>query len=204
MLNFWQRVTNLPDTSLTKKALLENITLRTNWIITIEKLLGNLALTEHTENTCTFRKKARDAIQTKFTEYWCNKVTADTGRLLFYKSVKNKLEFETYLNISSFEGRKAIAKLRCSDHSLQIEKGRHKNTPRENRTCNVCPLKVVETEEHFLTTCTFYHRYKPKYELQNMDDAKTFTTNTDPTVLGKYLAEVFSERKKYKEWFCLD
>ena len=131
-------------------------------------------------------------------------LTADTGRLLFYKSIKNKLEFETYLNISSFEGRKAIAKLRCSDHALQIEKGRHKNIPRENRTCNLCPLKVVETEEHFLTTCTFYQRYKPKYELQNMDDPKTFITNTDPIILGKYIAEVFSERKKYKEWFCLD
>ena len=67
MLNFWQRVTNLPDSSLTKKALLENIALRTNWIITIEKLLGNLALTEHIENMCTFREKARDVIQTKFT-----------------------------------------------------------------------------------------------------------------------------------------
>ena len=31
-LNFWHRVTNLPITSLAKKALLENIALRTNWI----------------------------------------------------------------------------------------------------------------------------------------------------------------------------
>ena len=126
------------------------------------------------------------------------------GRMLFYKSIKNKLEFETYLDIPSFEGRKAIAKVRCSDHSLQIEKGRHKKTPRENRICNFCPLKVVETEEHFLTTCTFYYRYKPKYELQTMDNAKDLINNTDPTVLGKYLAEVFSERKKYKEWFGID
>ena len=37
-LNFWHRVTNLSDTALVKKAMLENIKLRTNWIMTIEKL----------------------------------------------------------------------------------------------------------------------------------------------------------------------
>ena len=37
-----------------------------------------------------------------------------------------------------------------------------------------------------------------------MDEAKDFIKNTDPIVLGKYLAEVFSERKKYKEWFGID
>ena len=126
MLNFWQRVTNLPDTSLAKMALLENISLRTNWIITIEKLLGHLTLTEHIENTYTFKMKAKAAMKNKFSDYWHNAVTEDTSRLLFYKSIKNKLEFETYLNITSFEDRKAIAKFRCSDHTLQIEKGRHK------------------------------------------------------------------------------
>ena len=83
MLNFWQRVTCLPDTSLTKKALLENIALRTNWIITIEKLLGNLALTDEIGNTSTFKKKAKHSIQSKFSEYWCNTVAADASRLLF-------------------------------------------------------------------------------------------------------------------------
>ena len=159
MLNFWQRVTKLSDTSLTNKALLENITLRTNWIITIEKFLGSLALTEHIDNTNKFKKKAREALQKQFNEYWRSNVASDIGRMLFYKSIKNQLEFESCLDIPSFEGRKAIAKVRCSHHSLQIEKGRHNRIPRENRICNFCPLKVVETEEHFLTVCSFYYIY---------------------------------------------
>ena len=47
MLNFWFRVTHLHENTLAKKALIENINLRTNWIITIEKLLKCLKLTEY-------------------------------------------------------------------------------------------------------------------------------------------------------------
>ena len=39
MLNYWKRLTTLPDKSLAKKALIENANIRTNWIITIEKLV---------------------------------------------------------------------------------------------------------------------------------------------------------------------
>ena len=65
-------------------------------------------------------------------------------------------------------------------------------------------MKTVETEQHFLTECTFFHRYKPKYDLKNIENATEMVKNTDPAVLGKYLTEAFSERKKYKEWFSLD
>ena len=45
MLNYWKRVSALPERSLAKKALIENANIRTNWIVTIEKLLGCFRLT---------------------------------------------------------------------------------------------------------------------------------------------------------------
>ena len=205
MINFWHRVTNLPDSTLVKKALLENIHLRTNWIKTVEKLLGDLSLTGNIdETTHKFKEKTRKAMEKRFSEYWNRVVNEDTARLLFYKSIKSEQGFEPYLNIPNFEDRKSIARLRCSNHPLHIEQGRHRNTPRENRLCKLCPSKRVETEEHFLTECTFFNRYRPNYDLKNPDDAKNMMNNTDPTVLGKYLTEAFSERKKYKDWFSLD
>ena len=39
MLSYWNRLTNLPDQSLAKKVYPENVSLRTNWLLTIEKLL---------------------------------------------------------------------------------------------------------------------------------------------------------------------
>ena len=106
---------------------------------------------------------------------------------------------EPYLDVPNFEDRKSIARLRCSNHPLHIEQGRHRHIPRENRLCRLCPSKKVETEEHFLTECTFFNRYRPNYDLKNQDDAKNMILNTDPIVLGKYLTEAFSERKKYRE-----
>lgn len=204
MLNFWHRINNLPENTLAKKALLENINLRTNWIITIEKLLGTLGLTEVTENTLAFKRKTKQALASQFSDYWCKTVSSDSSRLRFYKSVKNKPDFETYLNLPLFEQRKSITKLRCSDHLLQIEKGRHHNVASELRFCRICPLKVVETEEHFLTNCTFFYRYKLKYNLLHITDAKAFMLHTEPAKLGSYIFEALSERKKYQEWFGLE
>ncbi len=68
----------------------------------------------------------------------------------------------------------------------------------------LCPSKKVETEQHFLTECTFFNRYRPNYDLKSLNDAKNMMKNTDPAVLGKYLTEAFFERKKYKDWFSLD
>ena len=143
-------------------------------------------------------------MEKRFSEYWNKVVHEDTARLLFYKSIKSEQGFEPYLDIPNFEDRKSIARLRCSNHPLHIEQGRHRHIPRENRLCRLCPSKKVETEEHFLTECTFFNRYRPNYDLKNQDDAKNMILNTDPIVLGKYLTEAFSERKKYREWFSLD
>ena len=95
-------------------------------------------------------------MEERFGEYWNRTVNEDSARLLFYKSVKHEQGFEPYLTISNFEDRKSIARLRCSNHPLHIEQGRHRNTPRENRLCKLCPMKTVETEQHFLTECTFF------------------------------------------------
>ena len=145
MLNFWHRVTNLSDSTFVKKALLENISLRTNWIKTVEKLLGDLSLTGNIDETHKFKEKTKKAMGERFSEYWSRTVNEDTARLLFYKSLKEQQGFETYLNIPNFENRKSIARLRCSNHSLHIEQGRHRNTPRESRLCKLCPSKAVET-----------------------------------------------------------
>ena len=51
--------------------------------------------------------------------------------------------------------RKGYTKFRLSNHSLNIEKGRHSNKPKELRFCPFCPT-LVETEIHFLLECNTY------------------------------------------------
>ena len=125
MLNYWFRVSNLPNYTLAKKALLENISLRTNWIVTVEKLMNCFNLTDSIRSLNTLRNDAAESITSSYLKSWENQVISSEGRLIFYKKIKKKHELENYLNLPTFKERKYISKLRCSDHGLEIEKGRH-------------------------------------------------------------------------------
>ena len=76
----------------------------------------------------------------------------NSSKLYFYKTIKQNLEKECYLDSQNFEKRRNITKLRISDHNLLIEKGRYLKIPRENRLCLQCNL--IEDEKHFLLYCT--------------------------------------------------
>ena len=200
MLNYWYRLTHLPDDTLVKTALLENIQLRTNWIRTIEKLVNFFDLSSLPENFKTFQSKTEKNIRLKFLNFWRkSKDDKDVSRLLFYSQIKQDFSFETYLELSDFTLRRTIAKFRCSDHKLEIEKGRHRKTPRDERLCKLCASNEIETEDHFLTKCPFYDNLKTKHITMHTNDSFKFLRDTDPETLGKYLSAAFSEREKAYE-----
>ena len=194
-LNFWHRVTNLPDTALVKKAMLENIKLRTNWIMTIEKLINRFNLADVIGSHETFKKKTRCKIDETYREFWKNELeNVDLGRLQFYREVKNNYNIEKYLKLEDFEHRKIIAKLRCSDHTLEIEKGRHRKMERSDRLCKQCNVGTIETEAHFLLECRKYDTLKQKHNLAELSTIQHFMDDTHLDKLGTYLIEAFSIR----------
>ena len=74
-----------------------------------------------------------------------------------YTSLKNNIQPEQYLSIvQNIPDRIALTRLRLSNHSLMIEKGRHQNITRPvDRICPFCPGKA-ENELHFLLRCPLY------------------------------------------------
>ena len=136
MLDYWNRLTNLPDESLAKKALIENINLRTNWIKTIEKLVRTFKLLEAGNANKQFKKATKENISNYYKISWKNKLAdPDLIRLKVYQMIKKEFEPSKYLDLPQFELRQIIAKIRCSDHALEIEKGRHRNILRGERIC---------------------------------------------------------------------
>ena len=73
----------------------------------------------------------------------------NTNKLSFLKSLKGVYNSEKYLQINIFRKRKAITKLRTSNHTLAIEAGRWTNIERENRICKQCTLHKIEDEISF-------------------------------------------------------
>ena len=194
-LNFWYRVSNLPDSALVKKALLENINLRTNWIKTIEKLINHYNLADCIDNHNLFKRENRQRTYKAYNIFWENELRKpDIARLQFYKGVKTSLNFEEYLKLGNFKERQAIAKLRCSDHSLEIEKGRHRKIDRSERFCKQCNFQSIETEEHFLLECRKYDTLRQKYNITELTNVQQLMNDTPPEKIAQYLCEAFSFR----------
>ena len=90
------------------------------------------------------------------------------SKMKTYKFLKQSWKVEDYLlRTGNVSDRTALTKLRLSDHSLAIEKGRHENINESDRTCPFCPGQV-EDEFHFLIKCPTF-KYLRKSLLDDVE-----------------------------------
>ena len=127
-----------------------------------------------------------------------------------YITLKSEFKIEPFLcKIKNPKYRVAIAKLRASSHTLEIERGRHSKpkTPVNNRLCYFC--KLLEDEPHFLITCPAYHDERQILmshvsslypRILEMDEQEAFIfllTSEDANILtwtGKFIHDAFIKR----------
>jgi len=76
------------------------------------------------------------------------------SKLRLYRSMKQELRMEPYLQISDGQIRSLIAKLRGGTSFLQVERGRWSGSQVEDRKCKWCA--VLEDESHFLLDCRMF------------------------------------------------
>ena len=102
---------------------------------------------------------AFENIRGKYTHFWQTKLFDDNrkgeygNKLRTYHTFKIVYELEPYLDVvENYEHRKCLSRFRLSNHKLEIELGRHKRKPVNERLCNMC--NVIEDETHFLINCS--------------------------------------------------
>ena len=142
-------------------------------------------------------------------------INSEGSKLRTYARLKHETKFEDYLScVENIMDRTALTKFRLSNHELMIEKGRHQGLEENQRICPTC-RNEIETEQHFLITCTTYqvHREKLMEDVANisttfteMDENEKFVfLINEPCVsklIGKYLSKTLSVRifaKKHRE-----
>ena len=86
---------------------------------------------------------------------------------LFYDKIKNSFVKENYLDlVTNAKFRYTTTRLRISAHDLEIEQGRYKAIPREERICKWCQLtlnsKIIEDEHHVIFVCDLYSNLRSK------------------------------------------
>ena len=75
-----------------------------------------------------------------------------------------KLSISNHLTkIKSRESRSLISKLRLGVLPLEIERGRRKNVPKEQRFCKLCNSEQVENEPHFIFDCPALENYRSPF-----------------------------------------
>ena len=136
----------------------------------IKKFLNTIWFDHVWQNKGTFSKRTLiNAIERKlierynlfFKEVITGRATVKgrtLDKLRTFKTFKNNYKMENYIcmkvdNHLIFN----LAKLRISNHQLEIEAGRYKKKEIDQRLCKVCNGNVcVEDEFHFLVTCKAY------------------------------------------------
>ena len=184
LLSYWHRLTQMQEDTLVKQAL----NLVTNngpdfseWFATVKFLLKILNMEEYLPNpesitTKKFSHICSRKLQDLIVEQWKTNVLRESShnghsnKLRFYSLFKTEFKREPYLeNVNDFHIRKKICKFRCSDHNLEIEKGRHKNISVEERICQICNSDI-ETEMHFLAICPLFGPLRKHYLDVNHDN----------------------------------
>jgi hypothetical protein len=171
IIKYWNRLKSFPDNNIMKQAYLENEQLCLNsekhvWASCVRATLesngyGHAWYNDFQEpvNITAFKNVLTDQLRQRVhSDMFNDNVKNGTAsKLRTYRLYKNGANFEDYLeSVSNFKHRKALSKLRLSDHKLQIEVGRHTKTPLEERTCKMCSSDMVEDEVHFLCNCNLY------------------------------------------------
>lgn len=117
-----------------------------------------------------FQKIFKKQIDNYYNNILSNKILQlnEDNKIFLYKYFKQETsEFEYYLSHPNFETRKNLTKFRTSDHSLQIEVGRYKKIPREQRFCLSCDQKL-DDEYHFFLHCQLNSKLRKELE-NNLD-----------------------------------
>ena len=178
------------------------------WISTVKSLLVCLGIEQYFDNpasieTGNFAKICAEKLQNMFAQQWRASISSVSGRrngqankLRFYQSFKTTFTREPYLQfIPDFFLRKKVSKFRCSDHTLEIEIGRHKGITAEERFCPFCEFEVKD-ELHFLTVCPIYNSIR-KWFFGNHQDWLTLIKCADKNTsysLANFLRRAFDHR----------
>ena len=192
MLQYWNRIRDMDENTLIKKAYLANLSMNSNWYQTIQTLNATLSLNQNDYMGHDYSRLAKTQIRDSFSSYWKEEIDKQPPRLKFYAQNKTQFEQSKYLETLQFKDRQQITKLLCSNHKLEVETGRHKKTEREHRLCKMCTLGLIEDEDHFLNICPAYMEIRKKL----IPDAVNSILEYDPTSIAQYVREANNLREE--------
>ena len=171
IVRFWLRLTAMDNSRLTKKVYLwDKACTKGSWTKDVNHILKEsnlehlicdqpLALLGKSE----ILRFVEESLKSKQIDRWEHDIQSQS-KLRFYRIFKNVFEVEKYVSINlTISQRSILSQLRYGILPLKVETGRYFNMPVEDRICQFCETKEVETETHFLFNCNRYSTIRESF-----------------------------------------
>jgi len=167
LLNFWFKLATCPNSKLScilykqMLAMHNNKSINFKWLISVKNNLDNLGFSNvwtHQGDGIDqdwFKNAIKQRLFEHSQQYWISSIN-ESSKCTNYKIFKEKLGYESYLNVLPSKLCKAFTKFRCSNHRLPVEVGSYSNIPRNERLCKLCNSNQLGDEYHFVLECNHF------------------------------------------------
>ena len=165
-IKYWEKIAQQKNANLlTRKTYEWALNQETGWGHSVKNYLCQIGLMNVFLNIGVNKPANMEVFNREkyiFHQLSFNDIQNNFSKLKTYAKLKTNIGLEKYLvSVKNVTDRISLTKLRLSNHTLMIEKGRHQNIEIENRLCPFCPT-CIEDEMHFLIKCPAYIEYRAK------------------------------------------
>ena len=169
-IGYWQKIVNMKESRLVKQIYNirradmmfdeETAKRRNSWCYQIKEILASIGMEKlwdkpkHQEKEF-WKSFSKSKLEERANEDF-RKGVFSKSKLRKYAAIKSAIGFEDYLDMHKQEkGRAIMTQFRGGTNELQVELGRRRGQPRDERICQVC-YNGVEDEKHVITKCSAY------------------------------------------------
>lgn len=125
------------------------------WPLMNKNRLDSVGISPESE-IANIHRVAFEKLKENFHQQSLDEISSEHSKLRTYAKLKTVTGLEEYLSsIENVRDRTALTKIRLSNHSLMIEKGRHQGLQENERLCPFCDNKI-ENEFHFVMECNTF------------------------------------------------
>ena len=171
------------------------------WPLMNKNVLESIGLSPQ-DDVENIHKVAFEKLKENFYQESFEEISSEHSKLRTYAKLKTEIGMEKYLCIiENVWDRTALTKIRLSNHTLMIEKGRHQGLSENQRLCPFCNNKV-ETEQHFIMECKTFEIFRQKlfediteinFRFGLLDDTEKFVFLLSNPEVGKITSEYLNK-----------
>ena len=216
IVKYCQRLANGKVSSLLSAAFKESKSLYVNkkdcWFSSVQHCFKHLNISDSELLNKNLVGLVKSKLVSMYKTNWCLNLSITDGKLRTYSSFKQRFSKEIYLtDIKDKKVRTFFTKFRISAHRLNIETGRYRNIPVDQRLCKCCTYGVVEDEVHFALSCPLYNGLRTElfakinsqninFKLLNDNQKFIWLMSCEDTIVlnafAKYLLDCYELRSK--------